>query len=257
MGTVPDYQKFPYQEDKILSRDHEQLADYIKNLVQVLGISYTELAQAINDIELGDPESHHTTHEDGGNDEVGVAGLSGELADAQIPKVHKTSHQNGGGDEIGVAGLSGLLADEQNAGKIKAKPVDAPLAADDGKALTYDHTNTKYKHTAFLSGGGNIVTGTYTGDGSTGQAITGVGFRPKYLKVWPHPVGETNAPIYEKTDQTWGDYAVEHQWGSADQHRVLDNRINSLDADGFTVDDDGSNQHPNKADQVYDYVTFG
>ncbi len=55
--------------------------------------------------EIGAP--HKTTHENGGNDEISVAGLSGALADAQTPAAHKTSHQDGGTDEISVAGLVG------------------------------------------------------------------------------------------------------------------------------------------------------
>jgi len=61
----------------------------------------------------GTPGTHHTTHENGGADEINVAGLSGELADPQPPKTHATSHENGGADEINVAGLSGELADPQ------------------------------------------------------------------------------------------------------------------------------------------------
>lgn len=53
--------------------------------------------------------------ENGGAQEISVAGLSGELADPQPPKAHKTSHQNGGSDEISVAGLSGVLDDAQRA----------------------------------------------------------------------------------------------------------------------------------------------
>lgn len=79
---------------------------------------------------------HAATHENGGSDEISVAGLSGLLADPQTPIIgggandavagndprlsdartptaHAASHQNGGGDEISVAGLSGLLADPQ------------------------------------------------------------------------------------------------------------------------------------------------
>lgn len=95
------------------------------------------------------PELHAVTHENSGDDEINVAGLSGELADDQPPKAHllagtahtadtladlntlvsdatlddsgdprtpdahKASHQNGGGDEVDVAGLSGELADDQ------------------------------------------------------------------------------------------------------------------------------------------------
>lgn len=57
---------------------------------------------------------HSARHENGGADEISVAGLSGTLADAQTPSAHASSHQNGGGDEVSVAGLSGLLADDQH-----------------------------------------------------------------------------------------------------------------------------------------------
>jgi hypothetical protein len=96
-----------------------------------------------------DPKAHAASHQNAGADEISVAGLSGELADAQPPKTHNlggsehgaetlanlnakisdatlddssqprdpnahaSSHQNGGGDEISVAGLSGELADLQ------------------------------------------------------------------------------------------------------------------------------------------------
>ncbi len=58
--------------------------------------------------------AHHLTHQDGGEDEISVTGLSGHLADAQDPVAHKTSHQDAGADEISVAALSGLLADDQH-----------------------------------------------------------------------------------------------------------------------------------------------
>jgi hypothetical protein len=44
--------------------------------------------------------AHRTTHEDGGTDEISVAGLSGELADNQPPKAHKADHEAGGGDAL-------------------------------------------------------------------------------------------------------------------------------------------------------------
>jgi hypothetical protein len=59
------------------------------------------------------PAAHATTHQDGGSDEINVTGLTGLLATAQTPTSHATSHQNGGADEITVTGLSGLLADAQ------------------------------------------------------------------------------------------------------------------------------------------------
>jgi len=44
-------------------------------------LDFDELAAAIG----GVPAAHHLTHEDGGADEINVEGLSGQLADPQIP----------------------------------------------------------------------------------------------------------------------------------------------------------------------------
>lgn len=54
----------------------------------------------------GTPDAHHTTHENGGSDEISVAGLSGLLADGQTPLAHKTSHQSGGSDAIKLDDLA-------------------------------------------------------------------------------------------------------------------------------------------------------
>ncbi len=80
--------------------------------------------------------------ENGGGQEISVAGLSGLLATAQTPAAHATSHQNGGSDEISVAGLGGVLADPQIAGSLDTTgaAVDvgasAPGVAGDVLALT-------------------------------------------------------------------------------------------------------------------------
>lgn len=44
--------------------------------------------------------SHVTRHQDGGADELSVAGLSGLLADGQTPLAHATAHKAGGSDAI-------------------------------------------------------------------------------------------------------------------------------------------------------------
>lgn len=44
------------------------------------------------------PGAHKVSHQNGGSDEINVAGLSGELADNQPPKTHKDTHKSGGGD---------------------------------------------------------------------------------------------------------------------------------------------------------------
>jgi len=68
---------------------------------------------------------HAARHENGGADEINVAGLLGLLADDQhvldaevllvaAALIHAARHENGGLDEINVGGLSGLLADDQH-----------------------------------------------------------------------------------------------------------------------------------------------
>jgi hypothetical protein len=46
---------------------------------------------------------HAASHQDGGGDEINVAGLSGLLADPQTAAAHAASHKHGGSDEIATA----------------------------------------------------------------------------------------------------------------------------------------------------------
>lgn len=102
------------------------------------------------------PAAHATSHQNGGSDEISVAGLSGVLGDAQVadkvkessgpttlvvgavadgeilkrsggsivgaastaPAAHATEHEDGGSDELDVTGLSGVLGDPQIAGAV-------------------------------------------------------------------------------------------------------------------------------------------
>ena len=100
----------------------------------------------------------------------------------------------------------------------------------------------------------SIYTGTYTGDGSLGQAIAGVPFPPKYVRIWVRPIA-LGLNSYEKLDRTWADFAYEHTAGGG--HRGLADAINSLNLDGFTVDDAGVNADPNTNGVVYDYLALG
>jgi hypothetical protein len=49
--------------------------------------------------------AHAASHEDAGDDEINVGGLSGELADPQPPKDHKDEHKSGGGDAFAAADI--------------------------------------------------------------------------------------------------------------------------------------------------------
>ncbi len=84
------------------------------------------------------PGVHAPTHQNGGADEINVAGLSGVLADPQTPATHASMHENGGAGEISVAGLSGVLSDPQVTDKIKESSGPTTLtvgAVADGQAL--------------------------------------------------------------------------------------------------------------------------
>jgi len=93
---------------------------------------------------------HAASHQNGGGDEISVAGLSGLLADPQTPTSHAASHQNGGGDEINVAGLSGVLAEGQLAAALQTATgvvvVAAAAAPSAGQALVaIDATNASWQ----------------------------------------------------------------------------------------------------------------
>jgi len=97
-----------------LDHDAQKIKSIPVNITDISGGDY--LAYDATNTEFkpatpGTPSAHATSHEDGGTDEINVAGLSGELADPQPAKAHASTHQNGGADEIDLTGLSGIPAD--------------------------------------------------------------------------------------------------------------------------------------------------
>lgn len=121
--------------------------------------------------------THHATHENGGADEISVAGLSGELADDQPakahdlggtkhnadtlanlnakvndatlddrgdprdPNAHKASHEDTGADEISIAGLLG-----------------EPAELTTHKGLNSIHHSNVADLTFIIDGGGSAIT---------------------------------------------------------------------------------------------------
>jgi hypothetical protein len=95
------------------------------------------------------PATHATTHEDGGMDEVSIAGLSGLAADPQTPANHAPSHEDGGADPLNVGGLHGELADDQPAlahdiagPKHTSGATPGQILQADANGLPVDATNT-------------------------------------------------------------------------------------------------------------------
>ena len=101
--------------------------------------------------------------------------------------------------------------------------------------------------------------GSYTGDGSTSQGITGLGFSPMCVKIWRRQTGA--AALFAKglmftLDNVVGGSAsglsVDLVGDSAAHHAII-----SLDADGFTVDDNGADEDPNAFNVTYNYLAMG
>lgn len=131
------------------------------------------------------------------------------------------------------------------------------LKGTEGGRLFCDGSNW---HSNRMGGTARLATGTYTGDGATSLAITGVGFAPKYVKIWPRITADTTATsIYETTDTIIDDNAAGqsfvHLSGGGHQSRV--SGIIALGTDGFTVDDAGADSHPNTSGSVYNYLALG
>lgn len=87
MARLSLFESLPLDEDLILSRNPEDLRRYIEGLVKALEGLYEETAIVVNENEIHPPQSHKISHQDGGSDEINVGGLTGELADPQLPKI--------------------------------------------------------------------------------------------------------------------------------------------------------------------------
>jgi hypothetical protein len=118
-------------------------------------ITASDVQSAIDQIDLllttnaNALSNHKVNHQNGGIDELNVAGLNGLLADQQTPLGHVARHQNGGDDELNVAGLNGLLADQQSAGLIHNAVINIT-----GLAVNYtlQYNGTQWIVTNALSG---------------------------------------------------------------------------------------------------------
>lgn len=95
--------------------------------------------------------------------------------------------------------------------------------------------------------------GTYVGDGNATKAITGVGFQPKFVIVYPKIPGTGGYYIgYKAVDD--GTYTFV---AKTDPRAYEEDHIISLDSDGFTVGDGtGSANYFNVGDRNYAYQAW-
>lgn len=127
------------------------------------------------------------------------------------------------------------------------------MASDSDTALA-----TQQSIKAYIASVTGLSTGVYTGDGTESQAITGIGFQPRYVKIFPRETTNVQINIIETTDTINDDHAsgasAEHENSTAGGHEINLNRIRSLDSDGFTVSDGASDTDPNKNGKTYNYL---
>ena len=95
--------------------------------------------------------------------------------------------------------------------------------------------------------------GTYVGDAAATLAITGIGFRPNLVIIWPQIPGAGGYYIaFKCTDDALLTFIEK----TGNREYVVD-MIISLDADGFTVGDGtGSANYMNVAARNYAYQAF-
>jgi hypothetical protein len=187
---------------------------------------------------------------------AGDAAFSGTLSDGTIDNATVTGTDLTDGGNTFPAALTSTTATTSAEGLVElATDTEAEARSSDTVVVTPGNLATFCR----------INTGSYTGDGETSQGITGIGFTPKYVKIWKRETTEVNGALcWETTTDIIDDNASGLVFGvfgggsgaDASASTRID-RIISLDSDGFTVDDDAADTAPNKDGEVYNYLALG
>ena len=226
--------------------------------VEVLDAAGNVIVNIDGDGFTGNLPAHADDHENGGSDEISVAGLSGLLADGQTPLPHDTSHQNGGTDEISVAGLSGLLADPQT-------PLGHAVSHGDGGSdelsittlPTAEVDTTKVLKPDGLggvawgadAGGGSSITGIDVDEAGAAAAtdVQTVDFQSGFDVT--EPVAGTAAVALDLTEVTdFTDHSARHENGGADEISVAG--LSGLLADAQTPLGHNASHENGGADEI-------
>jgi hypothetical protein len=147
--------------------------------------------------------------------------------------------------------------------EIQFASASSATPASDDKFLFSDTDDGGAVKTAALSGlaalGLQLKTGGYSGDGTTSNAITGVGFEPKFLFIWESQADGGNPQWGFTSDSYMANDAqgLMVVFSNAGNSFSQDNRVLSLDSDGFTLSDDGANSFPNTSGTAYQYIALG
>ena len=97
--------------------------------------------------------------------------------------------------------------------------------------------------------------GQYTGDGSTSQYISGLGMEASFLQISHLPTAVDSYIVYSQFI-LWkfnGSSNYSFYGSSLATYGISQNQIIDITTDGFTVDDNGADSHPNKNGETYSY----
>jgi len=100
--------------------------------------------------EAGVVPDHASTHENGGGDEISVAGLSGLLADGQTPLSHASTHEDGGADELEISDLAtsetgtAKVLNPDGSGGVQWGDLPVPTVIQDSEDAEDTTTSTTY-----------------------------------------------------------------------------------------------------------------
>lgn len=132
-----------------------------------------------------------------------------------------------------------------------------PGSSCEGPALFYEYDVGKYRLISAVPESphkvARIASGQYTGDGTGSNAITGLGFKPKYLYIVER-VTTASAVNVRMTFESMNDDNASGLELNPVSGNITVGGIISLDADGFTVGGSGT---PNASAQDYNYVAMG
>jgi hypothetical protein len=264
-GTNPSYNKLTTsnltdatlvtETDTIAGNDNDTtiptsaaVKDYVDNQVSGTTLTFEDDAAVTGSIDLDAANlkvlggTNVTTNRTAAN-EITV-NLDADISVTSVTASTAISVANGGTGATSFTDAGVLVGNSTGA-------IQATSAGTSGQVLTSNGAGVDPTFQD-LATGAQVTTGSYTGDGNTSQAITGVGFEPKYVHIFGGGGGQQPVETYADfidIDATDGMSIRLAQYANSDI-------IRSLDSDGFTVGDYlVSNQ--NGSGQTYYYLAIG